>query len=270
MKLPGLLLRAALLLAPLCCEGFRPSGGSSGRFFAAGLNRKAPSHSPHHGASSLTPRMFSADFIATAGADLIAPIALVGSGNFLLNVDEDEPEPSLLMEALETKSGGEGTGEVDIYRDTALRYMGYANEVGEAFAPLVPGWCVPFSYFLAISYVLADTVDKGTKAYKGGKYGGENLNVCTAIETVDAGVWQLTASVALPGFSIHQVVAAVQAAENAFDIPPEGVAGVLPTAIGLITIPFIVKPLDELAEKLMDWTYRTVSKPYLQSCLVDP
>ena len=174
------------------------------------------------------------------------------------------------MEALETKSGGEGTGEVDIYRDTALRYMGYANEVGEAFAPLVPGWCVPFSYFLAISYVLADTVDKGTKAYKGGKYGGENLNVCTAIETVDAGVWQLTASVALPGFSIHQVVAAVQAVENAFDIPPEGVAGVLPTAIGLITIPFIVKPLDELAEKLMDWTYRTVSKPYLQSCLVDP
>ena len=95
--------------------------------------------------------MFSADFIATAGADLIAPIALVGSGNFLLNVDEDEPEPSLLMEALETKSGGEGTGEVDIYRDTALRYMGYANEVGEAFGPIVPAWIVPFSYVVGES-----------------------------------------------------------------------------------------------------------------------
>ena len=85
---------------------------------------------------------------------------------------------------------------------------------------------------------------------------------------MDAGVWQLTASVALPGYTIHQIVAAVVAVETAFDIPPEGGAGVLPTAVGLLTIPFIVKPLDELAEKLMDWTYRVVSKPYLDSCTV--
>ena len=26
-----------------------------------------------------------------------------------------------------------GNAEVDIYRDTPLRFMGYANEVGEAF-----------------------------------------------------------------------------------------------------------------------------------------
>jgi len=28
-------------------------------------------------------------------------------------------------------------GEVDIYRDTPLRYLGYANEVGEAFRALM-------------------------------------------------------------------------------------------------------------------------------------
>ena len=35
---------------------------------------------------------------------------------------------------------------------------GYANECGEAFRPLVPVELVYFTYFLAISYVLADTV----------------------------------------------------------------------------------------------------------------
>ena len=36
----------------------------------------------------------------------------------------------------------------------------------EAFAAWLPFWGVPFSYGVAISYVLVDTVDKGLKAYK--------------------------------------------------------------------------------------------------------
>ena len=36
-----------------------------------------------------------------------------------------------------TSEGGEKAPEVDIYRDTPLRYAGYANEVGEAFRALV-------------------------------------------------------------------------------------------------------------------------------------
>ena len=54
-------------------------------------------------------------------------------------------------------------GEEDIYRDSLLRYCGYANEVGEAFRPLVPVPVVYFSYVIAITYILADTVDKGKK-----------------------------------------------------------------------------------------------------------
>lgn len=54
--------------------------------------------------------------------------------------------------------------------------------------------------------MIADTIDKGYKAYTGGKY-GKSLSACAAIETFDAGIWQLTASVALPGFTIHQIVA---------------------------------------------------------------
>ena len=40
-------------------------------------------------------------------------------------------------------------GELDIYRESPLRYMGYSNEVGEAFAAFLPEWGVPASYGVA-------------------------------------------------------------------------------------------------------------------------
>merc|ERR1712129_271302 len=121
----------------------------------------------------------------------------------------------------------------DIYRDTLLRYAGYANEVGEAFAPLVPAVVVPVSYGVAITYVIADTVDKFRKSIGGGKYNAGAATTCAIVEGLDAPI------------------------------------DALPTAIGLGTIPFIVKPLDELAEVGMDVTFRKIFAPYLESCVID-
>lgn len=85
--------------------------------------------------------------------------------------------------------------EVDIYRDTALRYCGkpkhhyiiakfqtnikiknlkifasfhtgYSNEVGESFRPLIPKMFVHLSYAVAISYVLAECADKTYAMFK--------------------------------------------------------------------------------------------------------
>ena len=53
---------------------------------------------------------------------------------------------------------------VDPYRETSLRYMGYANELGEAFTSYLPEWGLPASYCVAASYVMFDTIDKGQKA----------------------------------------------------------------------------------------------------------
>jgi fission process protein 1 len=55
------------------------------------------------------------------------------------------------------------TQEVDIYRDTPVRLLGYANEVGEAFRALVHINWVRASYGVASVYVLADTRDKANK-----------------------------------------------------------------------------------------------------------
>lgn len=63
--------------------------------------------------------------------------------------------------------------QVDIYRDTPVRLLGYANEVGEAFRALINVKYVYASYGVASAYVLADTFDKASKV-------SENAITCSA------------------------------------------------------------------------------------------
>ncbi len=53
----------------------------------------------------------------------------------------------------------------DVWRDSPLRFAGYCNEVGEAFAPIFPRLLIP-SYALSIGYVFGDTFDKALIASK--------------------------------------------------------------------------------------------------------
>jgi len=193
------------------------------------------------------------------------PILFVGSGSYFLSQKQSENTFELSGQIVADDD------EIDLYRDTLLRYAGYANEVGEAFRPIVPAWIVPGSYGVAITYVFADTVDKTIKAFGSSKYISSALTVCAILEGLDAFLWQITASVALPGYTIHQVVEIVVAVLTAagFDLDHGGVVATVPTAFGLLTIPFIVKPLDELAEQIMDFTLRKLWAPYLESCTLE-
>mmetsp|Transcript_21463 Transcript_21463/g.66206 ORF Transcript_21463/g.66206 Transcript_21463/m.66206 type:complete len:246 (-) Transcript_21463:14-751(-) len=206
---------------------------------------------------------FDVAFVESVGETVSLPLLFVGSGTYFLTQRGEDFR--------EEESSPASSDEVDIYRDTALRYAGYANEVGEAFRLLVPAWVVPGSYAVAITYVLADTVDKTVKAFASSKYVSSALTACAVLEGVDAFVWQITASVALPGYTIHQVVELVVQALAAADLVDDSnpALAALPTAAGLLTIPFIVKPLDELAEKLMDFTLRKIWTPYLESCSIE-
>jgi fission process protein 1 len=144
------------------------------------------------------------------------------------------------------------TKEYDIYRDSPLRYMGYANECGEAFAAWLPPFGVPATYGVAAVYVLADTFDKAIKA---NKEKGVKEGVIVGLDTV---TWQMLASVFWPGSFIRVTVNATNLlvsklpADLSLDIGGLDAATIekaLPTAIGLMTIPFIVKPID----KTIDW-----------------
>ena len=207
------------------------------------------------------------------------------------DVSRDALAPTVLLAAGQhfASAGGHGeTGtsyapdeDVDLFRDTMVRYAGYANELGEAFGPLLPAF-VPFSYAIAVSYVAADAIDKVRRAR--GIYKDQEVAMCSAIDGLDAFVWQMLvrravppgpapcfsrivpqASVVMPGFTIHQVVAIVGNLVDAAGLDG-GAAAVLPTLAGLAAIPCIMTPLDELAEVAMDAGPRRVTGPYLESC----
>ena len=148
--------------------------------------------------------------------------------------------------------GKKGDESYDIYRDSPLRYMGYANECGEAFAAWLPPFGVPATYGVAAVYVLADTFDKAIKA---NKEKGMKEGVIVGLDTV---TWQMLASVFWPGSFIRIMVNATNLlvsklpADLSLDVgglDAETIEKALPTAIGLMTIPFIVKPID----KTIDW-----------------
>src|SRR6056300_1161030 len=132
---------------------------------------------------------------------------------------------------------------VDPYRETSLRYMGYANELGEAFVTYLPDWGLPASYCVAASYVMFDTFDKGQKAYDAAEE-GEKFQDTLRIST-ETLTWQMLASVFWPGSIIRVIVnmaAQMSGDEHHF----------LPTLVGLAAIPAIVKPIDTTVDKLME------------------
>ena len=101
----------------------------------------------------------------------------------------------------------------DLLRETNLRYLGYANEIGEAFKRFLPPSLYKFSYVVAAGYVLADSVDKGMRAFHtwraeqqakddplSADYNKEPASTMPIITAVaDTLVWQTFASVAVPG-----------------------------------------------------------------------
>ena len=129
----------------------------------------------------------------------------------------------------------------DRLRIGPVRLLGYANEVGEAFRPLVSRWAVGASYGIAGAYVTADAAWRSTAPPPGRS---------AVVEAADTFVWQGLASVAIPGAVINRIVWAVG------HMSPASIARWSPTAAGLVSIPFIIKPIDHGVDRFMDGVAR--------------
>jgi len=164
------------------------------------------------------------------------------------------------FEVEEPKEPGAEPGTIDIYRDSPLRFLGYANEVGEAFRPLVPVELVYFSYFAAISYILADTVDKGRK---GAAVGGGSAALRGTLGALDTFSWQMLASVLFPSYIINRSVCYLDGMQGLGALPELLQASWLPTVVGLILIPLIILPLDVLAHFTMNSSFRRAANTVL-------
>lgn len=147
----------------------------------------------------------------------------------------------------------EKKNEVDVYRDTPVRYLGYANEVGEAFKSIVPKSFVWASYGIAVTYVLADTGDKAIKVYHADTTPQRGKNVTTSM--LDTFTWQMFASVIIPGFTINRICFGVGLFQKKLPSPLLRNKW-LPTIVGLSCIPLIIHPIDNFVELAMNTTFR--------------
>lgn len=188
---------------------------------------------------------------------------MVSTGKMLQIKEEEEGIEPVAPWALE-EDGEEGRA-VDLYRDTAVRYFGYANEVGEAFRPVVTAPLVTFSYLVAFAYIAADSYSQGAKVVDPSSGGWKKPSVLASIDSL---LFQFMASVIFPSFTINRWVtflgaALAQLPEEQLSSVPAELVQYLPTATGLIIIPIICGPLDVLTHRLLDNSFRSVSERIL-------
>jgi len=167
--------------------------------------------------------------------------------------------------------------EVDLFRDTGLRYMGYANEAGEAFRAFIGASGVLVSYAIASGYVVSDSIYQGYMTAKhlkkDGATDGNSTKMRIAMATAESLVWQSLASVIIPGFTINRCVALAHfllaslfrqevfggiSTETTEKLDHWG-----PTLFGLAMIPVIVRPIDSTVEKTFERHVRPAIKKFL-------
>eukprot|EP01083_Nonionella_stella_P171768 587546_1 len=130
------------------------------------------------------------------------------------------------------------------------RPMAYASEFGESFRPFVSPYMVNSLYGVSFLYVFADV---GISCYNI-RDDGREAQIYTAL---DQTVWHSMASLALPAVTIHQIVhlSGKYAVPKLSRIAPK-YGRFAPILFGLGSIPFIIHPLDHVADFIMNQSLR--------------
>ena len=138
------------------------------------------------------------------------------------------------------------TEQFDWWRDSNVRYAGYANELGEAFRPLIPKSVVFGTYAVAIGYAGGDAIDKARVAKSKG-FSDKKAFSAFGI----AALWQLMASVTIPAFFVNKQVALTRQLLSSWK--PSQVKNFAPTCSGLVIIPFLPLILDPPITRFVDY-----------------
>ncbi|XP_067949473.1 mitochondrial fission process protein 1-like isoform X2 [Watersipora subatra] len=153
---------------------------------------------------------------------------------------------------MDPAEGDKETPAGDIFRDYPVRYLGYANEVGEAFRSFVHVNVVRASYVVASCYVMADAAHKGQVANKKGHQLQRRYVLQGVVDTL---IWQGLASVVIPGFTINRICWLSNKLLRAR--LPLTTSKSLSTMLGLAAIPLIISPIDKGVDSLMENTFRS-------------
>jgi len=108
---------------------------------------------------------------------------------------------------IEDKPSKKQPKEYDIYKDSYLRYLGYSNEIGEAFRKITSKSFVYFTYLLEFGYFIGDTVHKGHKAYNDPNLtDDQNKHLHVIKQSSYTILWQFFATCLIPPLCINIVV----------------------------------------------------------------
>lgn len=126
------------------------------------------------------------------------------------------------------------------------RYLAFTSDVGEAFRPVAHPYLVTATYGISWLYCLGDVSFEG---YKESKRGGTNQDIAQVV--AKRTVFQATASMLLPAFTIHTLV---KVASKGFQKWGRFTrAG--PTLAGLLMIPALPFMFDHPVEHLLDYVW---------------
>jgi len=120
---------------------------------------------------------------------------------------------STVEEVMESEIGvGDGLRieESNLTRDTWIRYLGYANEIGESFKRFISRRSYLASYLASSGYVVADAYYQCQKELE--RDSGEGSRIRVALQAGDSLIWQALASVIVPGICINRIVALTSSA----------------------------------------------------------
>ena len=136
---------------------------------------------------------------------------------------------------------------------TNVRALAYTSEIGEASRPIVPKGIVNLAYGLSFGYVFADMA---VKIHDVQTQGQEQM-LWTGI---DSGIFHTSASIVTPAVVIHSIVKFAGKIQtkilNSKNITGHKYMKFIPSIIGLVSIPFIIHPIDHGTEYIMDHTIR--------------
>jgi len=131
----------------------------------------------------------------------------------------------------------------------AIRPLAYMNEIGEAFRPIVSVYFVRFLYGISWGYIFTDTAMKVNNVKK-------ESNTIIKFTFFDTLTWHLFASMLIPSLTIHSLVKYTKKIFTKANFRNKNFIKFGPTILGLSSIPFIIKPIDDFTDKLMDYTFR--------------
>ncbi|XP_046840941.1 mitochondrial fission process protein 1-like [Xenia sp. Carnegie-2017] len=155
---------------------------------------------------------------------------------------------------MKSNMADKGEEAVDLFRDTWMRYLGYANEIGEAFKSHIPKASYLGCYLVASCYAFGDAISKTMAMKKTTENFSNEVRWRSSTEAfVKALTWQSLASVAIPGFTINRICVATGIFLSCYvsHIPLAKRAWIT-TAVGLVAIPFIIKPIDRSVDFIME------------------